>query len=278
MANEKQFTYWNEVAGPKWVKIGDEMDSRFTAITDLLVTQADVKPGERVLDIGCGMGPTTFRFADKAGSDGHVTGIDISTPMLNVARERGVGIPRLDFLLADAQTFEFVPAKFDVLTSRFGVMFFADPVAAFTNLRTALVPGGRVCFVCWATLDENPHWNVPFQLVAKRLGYPDERPARAPGPMAFADAGYVTEILTKAGYSDIAVTPTPVPIIGKNLTEEAQIACLLGPSGALTDEKQADEATRQILRENISIALAQFDSPHGIKLPATVNVITATNR
>jgi SAM-dependent methyltransferase len=275
MANEKQVSYWNEIAGPKWVKISTEMDARFTEITKVLLDASHASPGTKLLDIGCGTGPVSALLAAQVGIDGEVTGIDISEPMLGVARHHYGNRSNLHFLNADAQVFDFAPASYDLIVSRFGVMFFDDPVSAFKNMFKASADGGRLCFVCWASLAQNAHWRLPFDVVAETLGPPEPKPARAPGPMALADPDFITDLLSSAGFKDITVTPMPVMIIGKNLAEETRIASLLGPSGALMDEKKASEEIRQNLQYEISLVLEQFNRPEGIKLPATINLVTA---
>jgi SAM-dependent methyltransferase len=272
MSNEKQITYWNEVAGPKWVKIGDAMDARFAAINDLLLARAAAKPGDSILDIGCGTGTTARPLATAVAPGGHVTGIDVSIPMLDMARERGGDITYLE---ADAQLHDFAGQKFNILTSRFGVMFFTDPVSAFKNLHRALADDGRLCFVCWAPLADNPHWQIPFDIISARLGAPEPRHPHGPGPLAFSDAGYVKSILADAGFGDIAVTPVQVPIIGESLEEEAKIACFLGPAGALLDEKNADAATRSEILASVRLAMAKFETDAGMSSPATVLVVNA---
>jgi SAM-dependent methyltransferase len=271
MANEKQITYWNEVAGPKWVKIGDEMDARFANINFLLLDRAAPKPGETILDIGCGTGTTARPLADFGC---HVTGIDVSAPMLAVARERGGAITYLE---ADAQTHNFGSQTFDLLTSRFGVMFFTDPHAAFKNLHKALSPTGRLLFICWAPLADNPHWQIPFDIVRAHLGDPDPRHPHAPGPLAFSDPAYIESILSNAGFSQITITPTPVDVIGQSLGDEARIACFLGPAGALLDEKKADNATRAKILDDVAAAITKFATEDGISLPATVHVVSAAH-
>lgn len=275
MSNEKQIIYWNEVAGPKWVKIGDAMDARLAAINELLLAKADAAPGEAVLDIGSGIGVSALSFADAVTPSGHVTGIDVSVPMIEIARARAAGHPHLTFLQADAQTHDFAAQKFDLLTSRFGVMFFEDPVAAFVNLRSAMAPGGRLCFICWGPLADNPHWKIPFDIVAAELGLPEPKPPHAPGPLAFSDRNYLLDVLEKSGFSEILITPTAVPIIGESLEAEVGIACVMGPSGALLDEKQADDETRARLSRATAIALQPFLDPDGLRLPATAFVVTA---
>jgi SAM-dependent methyltransferase len=276
MSNDKQIEYWNDIAGPKWVKIADAMDARFAAINHLLLTQAAARHGEAILDIGCGTGTTTLPLAAAVLPGGHATGIDVSAPMLEVARNRSAAVSNTTYVQADAQIHDFGAQKFDLLVSRFGVMFFTGPAAAFTNLRGALANGGRLCFVCWAPLRDNPHWQIPFDIVAEKLGQPEPRHPRAPGPMAFSDAAYLESILKEAGFSSIRIIPTPLPIIGETLEEEARIACFLGPAGALLDEKRADADTRNVIREDVAAALKVFSTPAGIKLAATVFLVTAS--
>jgi len=272
MPNDKQREYWNEIAGPKWVRLGDAMDARLAAVNELLLAACAARPGETVLDIGCGTGVTTLPLAAVAG---HVTGIDISAPMLGVARARCAGAGNISLLQADAQTHDFAGARFDLLVSRFGVMFFEDPVAAFRNLRRAMAPGGRLVFACWSTIADNPHWQIPFDLAVPEVGPPAPRPPNAPGPMAFQDPDYVTEILRGAGFDDVSVTPTEVAMIGESLAEEARIACMMGPAGALLEEKQADDATRAKLQTAVAAAFKVYDTPAGPRLPATVHLVRA---
>jgi SAM-dependent methyltransferase len=272
MTNEAQIAYWNEVAGPKWVKLGDDMDARFAVITAALLKAAAPAAGERILEIGCGTGSIAARLADAVQPGGQVTGIDISAPMLGVAKARNSGA---EFWLADAQTHDFGGAVYDLLVSRFGVMFFEDPLAAFTNLRKALAAGGRLAFVCWARLRDNPQWQIPFEIVVQELGAPAPREKHAPGPLAFSDTAYVEGFLEAAGFTGVSITPVPVPMIGGSLAEEVQIACTLGPAAALIEEKQADAATRARLAEKFAVALAPFETPEGMRSPATIFVVTA---
>jgi hypothetical protein len=154
-------------------------------------------------------------------------------------------------------------------------MFFPDPLAAFINLRSALAEHGRLCFVCWAPLQDNPHWKIPFDIVVARLGLPLPRHPHAPGPLAFSDAAYLHKILEDSGFSEIQIIPTPVEIIGETLEEEARIACLLGPSAALLDEKKADQPTRAAIHAEIIKGLRVFMTPQGMASPATVHLVTA---
>ncbi len=152
-------------------------ESLLGPIADVLIDRARPKPGERVLDVGCGSGATTFAFAKAVAPDGFALGLDVSDPMLSQARAFAPkGLP-LDFVLADATVHPFEPASFDLLASRFGVMFFADPIASFTNLRRALKPTGRLAFACWREPKENPWMMAPLMAVYKHV--PEDAAGRA---------------------------------------------------------------------------------------------------
>jgi SAM-dependent methyltransferase len=275
-SNEKQIEYWNEVAGPKWVRLGDAMEARLAAINTLLIERAAPRPGEAVLDVGCGTGSTTLPAADRVGPAGRVVGIDISAPMLAAARQRLGGRGNVTLLQADAQA-EILDVGFDLALSRFGVMFFTDPVAAFTMIRHALKPSGRLCFACWAPLPDNPHWQIPLAIAERHLGPAKPKHPRAPGPMAFADADYVRGILASAGFADIAVAPEPVAVLDQSLDDAARIACIMGPAGALLDEKNADPAARGMIRDEIRTAFSSYDTQTPLRLPATVFIVSAVN-
>jgi ubiquinone/menaquinone biosynthesis C-methylase UbiE len=190
--------YWNEVAGPRWVGRQAAQEVRNAEMLEMLLAAAQARPGERVLDVGCGNGVTTLPYARAVGPAGHVTGADISRPMLDAAQQRiaAAGVENVTLFVADAQVHAFPPASFDLLTSRVGVMFFADPVAAFRNLIAALKPSGRLCMAVWATLAENVHWKIPFAIAVRHLGPPTPH---TPGPHAFGDRAYLRGILAPLG-------------------------------------------------------------------------------
>src|SRR5436190_17677788 len=165
-SNAAMRRYWNEVAGPRWVERAEIQEARNIEVAQILLREAKAAAGERVLDVGCGPGATALPLAAAVGPSGHVTGVDISEPMLGLLRQRVAEqrIANLTPLLADAQTHAFPPASFDLITSRFGVMFFADPFAAFRNLCAAQRPGGRLCMAVWAGMADNVHWQIPFEI------------------------------------------------------------------------------------------------------------------
>jgi SAM-dependent methyltransferase len=270
--------YWNEVAGPRWVERAEIQEARNIEVAKILLREAHAAPGERVLDVGCGPGATALPLAAAVGPGGHVTGVDIAEPMLGLLRRRVAeqGITNLIPLLADAQIHAFTPASFDLLTSRFGVMFFADHLAAFRNLGGALRPGGRLCMAVWAGIADNVHWQIPFGIAVRHVGPPKPQPPHAPGPMALGDPDYVRGVLSGAGFTGIALEPTPFHVIGKSAASEAEHAGMLGPSGRLLDEKEADDATRRaVVKEAEAAFAAQFGGEGTIRLPGTFLLLRA---
>src|SRR5262245_36853821 len=196
-ANQEQIRYWNEQAGPRWVKRQQQLDVQINQIGLAAMQRASIKPGEDVLDVGCGCGQTALELAERVGPQGLVTGIDISQPMLARARERQreVGMQNIEFLNADAQTYTFGRERFDLAFSRFGVMFFDNPSAAFGNICTALRPNGRLCFLCWQALEKNDWARIPLMAATQHVQPPTPPTPGAPGPFAFADPDRVRHIL-----------------------------------------------------------------------------------
>lgn len=203
-----QAAFWNSDAGHAWVENQAILDHMFAPFETLLA--ASVHAGEHVLDVGCGTGATTLAAARQAGPDARCTGVDISAPMIATARIRAAqaGLTA-SFVCADAQHYPFPGAAFDTIVSRFGVMFFADPVAAFANLRTATRPGGRLHLYAWRGADENPFMTAAERAAAPLVEVPPRLPGQ-PGQFAFADAGRVHAILQAAGWAGGAVDPVDV--------------------------------------------------------------------
>jgi SAM-dependent methyltransferase len=277
IANTAQHQYWNTVAGPRWVGLAGFVERRVAGVNDLLLTRSGVAAGEKVLEVGCGTGATTVPLAEAVGRSGRVLGVDLSEPMLEDARKRVTEsrLGNITLLQADAQVHPFEPGRFDLITSRFGVMFFADPFAAFGNLLPAARPGGRLCFVCWAPLEDNRHWLIPYEVALRHLGPPAPQPLRAPGPLAFSDPDYVRSILDTAGFVDIAIDRETPLITSSTPEEEAEHACIMGPSGRLIDEKKPDEVLRETIRQEMTQAFAAYARGQELLLPSTVFVATA---
>ena len=276
-ANTAMGEYWNSVAGPRWVARAGLQEARNVEVAALLRQEAAPQPGERVLDIGCGTGATAIPFAEAVGPGGHVTGVDISEPMLEQCRKNvaTAGAGNITLVKADAQVHRFPADSFDLLISRFGVMFFADPAAAFTNLHAGLRQGGRLCIAVWASLAENTHWKIPFEIAVKHLGAPKPADPREPGPMAFRDPAYLSDILTKAGFGEIAIAPQAFQIAGQTAASEAEHAAMFGPAWRLMEEKQAPEAARQAIVAETATAFAPYLTAEGLRLPGTVLIAKA---
>lgn len=272
-ANAAMRRHWNEVAGPRWVERADLQEARNIEVAELLLREARPQPGDRVLDVGCGPGATSFPFAAAVGPSGHVTGADISEPMLGLLRQRVAerSVTNITPLLADAQVHPFPPGSFDLVISRFGVMFFAGPVVAFRNLATALRPSGRLVMAVWAPIADNLHWKIPFDIAVRRLGPPAAADPQAPGPLAFSDPTYLRGILEAAGFADVTVTPTKFSVIGRTARQEAELAGQIGPPGRLLDEKQVDDAMRRVIVAEFEAAFAAHAAANGeLRLPGTV--------
>lgn len=253
--NRDMSAYWDRT-GRVWVEQQELLDRLFAPIAEAVVDRADLRNGEHVLDVGCGAGATTFAAAWRVGPSGRAVGVDISAPLVELARRRAgeAGLEGVTFQLADAQT-EAFPPGFDALVSRFGVMFFPDPVAAFVNLRRALKPGGRLAFACWRGPEDNPISEVPLRAAAPFL---TELPAferNAPGRFGFADPHRVRGVLAESGWRDVAIEalddPTPVSA-DELLTMSVRVGPLNPILGAL------DEAAREPIRAAVARALEPY--------------------
>jgi SAM-dependent methyltransferase len=198
--------YWNDAAGPEWVGLERDFDVALAPFADELIRRAAPAPGEHVLDVGCGFGTTTLALARAVGHDGRVMGLDISEPLLSRARERAQadGIRNVIWRQADAQEADLPPGHFDLVASRFGIMFFDDPGAAFRNLHRATKPAGRLAFVCWQPAACNTWYTFPTEAMAPYLPVPPPLPA-GPGPFSFGDPDHVRQVLAAAGWGTVGV-------------------------------------------------------------------------
>jgi len=214
---------WTGASGDNWVLHQQRLDLMLQAFGDAAMAAAEIAAGEHILDIGCGAGATSFALAAKAGPDGEVLGVDISPQLIARAEaDTPAGSP-VAFRLADAATAALPPAGFDLLFSRFGVMFFDDPAAAFAHMRAALQPGGRLAFACWRAPAENDWVRLPMAAIRDLVAPPAADPL-APGPFAFADPARIEAILSAAGFGDIAVAPFDATIpYGEGATRDAAI-------------------------------------------------------
>ncbi len=276
--NQEQIRYWNEQGGPRWVQMQEKLDAQIDPLGLVALQRAAIQPGERVIDVGCGCGQTSFELAERVATNGFVLGIDISEPMLNRARERqrARGFTNIEFRTADAQTCQFERERFDVLFSRFGVMFFEDPTAAFRNVRTALRPNGRISFVCWQALDKNDWARVPLKAALQHVPPPAPPPPGAPGPFAFADPERVRQILTDAGFTSIHCEPYETALnLGGAMTvaEAADFSLDVGPVSRLVAD--ADPTIRPRIAQAVRDALTPYAGPEGVRVPGAVWIVQA---
>lgn len=268
--------YWRSAT--QWVECQDILDALLQPVLDRLLAEAALSPGQRVLDIGCGTGASTMAAARQVGADGHVTGADISDIMLDLARERTTraAVSNVTYVEADAQTFAFEAGAYDIAISRFGVMFFGDPPAAFRNIARAVADGGEVIFLCWSRLAGNPWFAVPRAAAIEVLGAPDPADPRAPGPMAFADQSYVRDILTAAGWQDISISEINLTLTPKgSVRDVAAFATQLGPASRIIKDLGGSAAQADQIEDLVAAQMAAFDTPEGVRVPATLNLVRA---
>ncbi len=275
-ANTDQRDFWSDAAGPKWLRFEAALDALFQPVLDGVIARAGIKPGQGVLDTGCGTGDSTLHLAGLVGKSGRVVGADISKPLLARAAERARGLDHVAFVEADAQTHEFPVAQFDHLVSRFGVMFFADPVAAFANMARALKPGGHVSFAAWGQIPENPFFTYPAQAARSIIGAPPKADPDLPGPFAFRDPARVLDILTKAGLADVACDTADIMLTPQgSLADFADMVLRIGPANTAISHFNADAAQIAALGEMLQDVFAPFDGPEGLRIPAQINFFTA---
>jgi SAM-dependent methyltransferase len=272
--NAAQAEFWNQTAGPTWVQLQEQLDRQIEGVGLEAMRVLRPEPGERVLDVGCGCGQTTLELAARVGDSGAATGVDISAPMLEVARARTVpkGAATPHFHELDVQTADLGRAAFDAAFSRFGVMFFADPAAAFANIRGALRPSGRLAFVCWRSVAENPIMSAPAAAAAPFLPPSPPSDPTAPGPFAFADPDRVRGILSQAGLTDIAIDPFDTPMGGSDLEKTVALTFRIGPLGAALRERPE---LAGVVEGAVRSMLEKYVTPSGVFLPAAVWIVQA---
>ncbi|MGJ4893463.1 MULTISPECIES: class I SAM-dependent methyltransferase [unclassified Bradyrhizobium] len=274
--NADQIAYWNGPGGQRWSDRQEAQDILLAPVSQILIERIAAKPGDRILDIGCGCGGLSIALAGQVAPGGSVLGVDISAPMLDRARVVAPAGLATEFVLADATVHPFAPASFDLLVSRFGVMFFADPVASFANIRRALKPGGRVVFACWREPKANPWMIAPLQAVYRHVPKLPEMAPEDPGPFAFASEARVARILGEAGFSDVALEAHALSLDiarGQGLEAAVESAFEIGPaSRALEGHPQE---TREAARQSVRELLTQYVRGDSVTLAGSIWLVTA---
>lgn len=276
--NAQQIEFWNGPAGDSWTAFMESQDRMLGPLGETAMDAADIASNHRVIDIGCGCGTTTLELARRVGPSGHVLGVDISTPMLERAGQRAAREEdcSIDLQNRDAATYKFEPQSFDRVFSRFGVMFFADPVAAFANIRAALKPGGRLAFVCWRPLDLNPWMAALISVAAQYLERPEPPGPDDPGPFAFREPGRISAILSDAGFTNIETVPNDLA-----LQFEADIAgtvnklIQLGPMAQPI--AQAADDIRDRIRSGLATAIEGYLTDDGVRIDSATWIVSADN-
>ncbi len=274
---------WTGDRAARWVRLAEQLDQQLSPVSELLFDSAALQPGERVLDVGCGTGPTTRRAAELVGPAGAVTGVDISDDMLRAAAAADVpaGAAPIEWLQADVSAWEPAEASYDIAMSRFGVMFFADPTAAFANMaRATQEGGGRLCVAVWAPRDDSEFFSVPLQATVatlEGLGIRPAVPEPDEGPFSLSDPELVDRLLVGTGWLAGQWWRHEVPIfVGGGLppAEAAAGSLDIGPVRAVLLD--VDEEARDAARDAIQAAYERYVDEHGrVVLGATVGIVTA---
>lgn len=274
--NADQIAYWNGPNGQRWTDRQAEQDVLLAPVTQALIDRAAVRQGERIIDVGCGCGGTSMALASRVAPAGFVLGVDISGPMLSRARQLAAkGLP-VDFVLADATVYPFDPGSFDLLVSRFGVMFFAEPAVSFSNLRRALRPSGRMAFACWREPRENPWMMAPLQAIYQHVPKLPPQGPEDPGPFAFASEERVHRIIGEAGFKKIGMEPVALAFdiaIGRGLDAAVQAAMQIGPGSRALDGHPPE--TRAAAAKSVKETLAPFVRGDNVPLAGSIWIVTA---
>ena len=273
---QDQKEFWNGAGGSSWVSGQEEMDRFLAPFTDKLMTHAVPAAGERVLDVGCGTGETSLLASGLVGASGHVHGVDISRPMLDLAKTRAesAGTVRVTFAVADAQS-EPLGDKADLVISRFGVMFFEEPVAAFKNIHAHARPGGRMVFVCWQPVRENEWVHIGLGIAKKHVEFPPPPDPHAPGPFAFSDIDRTLGILGDAGWKEAAAEPFSTTLNqGSSARAAAESLMLRGPISRVMMDKT--DAEKDAVMADLADAMARKMADGKVMLGAGVWIVSAT--
>jgi SAM-dependent methyltransferase len=274
-SNPEQAEFWTHFAGV-WVTHQADLDALMAPVLARVLDRAGIESGRQVLDIGCGTGTSTLLAAEAAGAEGHVLGVDISAPMIDRARALAATRTNISFALTDAAEHQFEPGRFDQVISRFGVMFFNDPVAAFTNIRKGVRPGGTFTMAAWSALDANPWFLHPMRAAKARLGAPPSLDPDAPGPLAFRDIDRVCGLLEAAGLTDVrgeaeALDLTPPG----DLRRVCEHACLIGPAARTMEYFEGTEDDFAAIASIVEESFVDYIQDGAARIPARINVFTA---
>jgi SAM-dependent methyltransferase len=274
--NAEQKEFWAR-EGEEWVRQAARYDSMNAKFGEAMLDAAALQPNENVLDVGCGNGASSLEAARRVQPDGSVLGVDLSAPMLELARHRAVeaGLANVEFVEHDAQVHVFAQGSFDVVISRFGVMFFENPEAAFANLARAVRPGGRLAMVVWEDILKSEWIVIPGAAAAEHVGFPDFGPPGAPGPFALADRERVEKVLLGAGFSDVSLEAITRPMRVADDVDDFQ--AFITSLELVRDGMFAGKPENQVAAAIAAArdAVAPYAGPEGVVMNGTAWLITA---
>ena len=274
--NIEQSEYWNEKSGPKWIKLDEPLNERFSILTSELFFRANIKKNDKVLDIGCGSGETSFRASELVGNNGRVMGADISKTLLNFAKSKSFKRDNLDFSICDVQNYKFKANNFDKVISRFGVMFFKNPIEAFRNIKFSMKTNGSLNFVCWSKIEENDFFYEGLEMIAKYAEKSLPPITKNPGPFAFSEKEYVENILKKSGFRDIKIDTVYTSIATKdNVEKDAEMMLNMGPRSQILSEANLSSEKMFTIRTKIKEVCKTKQKNGKITYKACLNYVSA---
>lgn len=279
-ANADMKDFWNGVGALKWIHFQYALEASLAPFGRGIIEASGVEVGDLVLDIGCGCGDTTFEIGQRVGRDGHVHGLDISRPMILRSRKTKskLGVKNVTFGCEDAQTYAFEPDLVDVVFSRFGVMFFDDPLAAFVNMRRGLKPGGRLAFLCWQSAQDNEWIHRSLDVVSRHIPLQEPLGPEQPGPLSFRQKARIERILTDAGFRDIQIEPSESSfLVGKSIDAAIGFLTQLGPAANVISQAEPDEITKALIVDDLRNCLMDYVTDKGVVMGAATWIVTAKN-
>jgi ubiquinone/menaquinone biosynthesis C-methylase UbiE len=277
IVNDEQFEFWNEGIGRKWVEEDDSMNERLSILTKELFLRSNIKRDDKILDIGCGGGQTTFDASEMVGENGYVVGADISKILLDLAKSKYANTKNLEFKYCDVQNYEFRENSFNKVISRFGVMFFENPIEAFKNIYNSIQEGGSLNFVCWTNVMENEFFTDPTNIIIKHINKEFPEITRAPGPLAFSEADYVKEILVSSKFKNVKVEKVYSSIsTNDSAKKDGDLLLKLGLGGRLLADANLSKKELSVIRDEM-IEISQKRQKNGkITYKACLNYVSAT--
>ncbi len=271
--------YWNEEGGRTWVAYIDQIETLNAPLSTISLERATPETGEVVLDVGCGGGVTSRYMAERVGSRGRVVGVDISGTILAVAQERSRHIPNLRFEVGDAQAMDLGKDAFDLIYSRFGVMFFQDVIVAFTNLHRALKPTGRLTFLAWRAATENPWIQQPATAIQEIFppppsASPEIPDPHAPGPFSLSESERLHQVLQSAGFTNVQVEAVDAHMhMGGADEAMSLILGMMGPSADQMSLATHEQVTH--LHDSIRRILGHYETATGVAMPCAAWLVSA---